>query len=109
MSPPDWPEAIRAYQETLHAVVRGDPEPQKRLWSRSDGVTLANPLGPPVRGWGQVEQAIDHAISQLRDGDPVEFERSLSTPRRVSASYCGSSARVSGSVAPRSSRQAHSA
>jgi ketosteroid isomerase-like protein len=75
MSPPDWPEAIKAYQETLHAVVRGDPEPQKRLWSRRDDVTLANPLGPPARGWGHIEQALDRAVSQLRDGEPVEFER----------------------------------
>src|SRR5438093_11700025 len=74
MSLPEWPEAIKAYQETLHAVVRGDPEPTKRLWSRRDDVTLANPLGPPVRGWSQVEQALDRAVSQLRDGEPMEFE-----------------------------------
>jgi hypothetical protein len=42
---------IEEYHRTIDAIVIGDPEPQKRLWSRGDDVTLANPLGPPVRGW----------------------------------------------------------
>jgi ketosteroid isomerase-like protein len=75
MLPPGLQAFVESYQGTLNAVVRGDPEPTKTLWSRRDDVTLANPLGPPARGWGQVEQASDRAVSQLRDGEPVEFER----------------------------------
>src|SRR5205085_2543887 len=30
---------------------------------------------PPVRGWAEVERATDRAVSQLREGEPVRFER----------------------------------
>ena len=74
MSSLDFEELVERYQESLHAVVRGDPEPQMKLWSRRDDVTLANPLGPPARGWANIEVAADRALSQLRDGEPVQFE-----------------------------------
>ena len=44
------------------------------LWSRRDDVTLANPFGPPVRGWEQVVEVMDHAASQARDGELVSVE-----------------------------------
>ena len=37
-------------------------------------MTLANPLGPPVRGWSQVAEAGARAASQVREGEPVLFE-----------------------------------
>ena len=49
-------------------------EPRKRLWSRGDDVTLANPLGPPVRGWGQVEEHLEQAASTAREGEPLRYE-----------------------------------
>ena len=49
-------------------------EPQKRLWSRGDDVTLANPLGPPVRGWGQVEEHLEQAASTARECEPLRYE-----------------------------------
>ena len=49
-------------------------EPQKRLWSRGDDVTLTNPLGPPVRGWGQVEEHLEQAASTAREGEPLRYE-----------------------------------
>lgn len=45
----------------------------KALFSRSDDVVLANPLGPPVRGRSAVEEATDRAVAFLRDGT-IEFE-----------------------------------
>jgi ketosteroid isomerase-like protein len=42
--------------------------PEKSFWSRRDDVTLANPLGPPRRGWSDVEQATDRAAAEFRDG-----------------------------------------
>ncbi len=50
------------------------PEPQKRLFSRSDDATLANPLGPPARGWSQIVETLERAASQLREGEAVRFE-----------------------------------
>jgi hypothetical protein len=38
-------------------------------------VTPANPLGPPVRGWADVSDALRPAASQLSDGDGLESEQ----------------------------------
>jgi ketosteroid isomerase-like protein len=75
MAADELAQVIEQYHRSLDAVVRGDAAPQKRLFSRSDDATLANPFGPPARGWAQVEQALDRAVAQLRDGEPVAFER----------------------------------
>jgi ketosteroid isomerase-like protein len=55
--------------------MKGDPEAKKGLYSKGDDATLANPLGPPARGWNQVEEALERAASQVRDGEVVAFER----------------------------------
>jgi ketosteroid isomerase-like protein len=55
--------------------VKSDREPKKKLFSRRDDVTLANPLGPRARGWDQVEKTLERAVSQLREGEPIRFER----------------------------------
>ncbi len=37
-------------------------------------MTLANPYGPPVRGWEQVAKSIEHASSLRSDGEFVGSE-----------------------------------
>ncbi|CAH0154652.1 hypothetical protein SRABI83_00801 [Arthrobacter sp. Bi83] len=66
---------VEQYHRALDAFVRGDPAPNKQLFSRLDDVTLANPLGPPARGWSQVENTMERASSQLAEGEPTRFER----------------------------------
>jgi ketosteroid isomerase-like protein len=68
-------QAIDQDHQASAAFVRGDPEPKKRLYSRSDFATLANPLGPPARGWQQVKAGLEAAAAMLRDGEPTTFER----------------------------------
>jgi ketosteroid isomerase-like protein len=46
----------------------------KKLWSHREDVTLANALGPPVRGREQVVRAREHAASQFRDGELTSIE-----------------------------------
>ena len=75
MSIADLDHVIDRYHRAVDAFVQGDPEPQKRLYSRGDDVTLANPIGPPARGWDQVSAAMEHAAAQLRDGEPCTYER----------------------------------
>jgi ketosteroid isomerase-like protein len=77
MAADDLAQAIDDYHRSVEAFVRGDPGPQKRLYSHRDDATLANPLGPPARGWEQIEQTLDHAVSQLRVGE-------TKTPERIS-------------------------
>jgi ketosteroid isomerase-like protein len=71
----DLEEFVEQYQRSLEAVVKGDSSPQERLWSRRDDVTLANPLGPPARGWTEVSNALRRAVSQFDDGEVLASER----------------------------------
>ena len=41
----DFDDMIERTHRSVDAFVAGDPEPNKRLWSRSDDVALANPFG----------------------------------------------------------------
>ena len=75
MLPQDLVEVIEQDHRALNALVRGDPEPKKKMFSHGEDVTLANPLGPPVRGWGNVEPTLERAVSQVREGEPIRFER----------------------------------
>jgi ketosteroid isomerase-like protein len=70
----DLDEVREQYHRAVEAFINGDPEPQKKLWSKRDDVTLANPLGPPVRGWDAVREALERAASQLRDGEALTVE-----------------------------------
>ena len=55
-------------------ITRGNAEVYKALWSRRDDVTLANPFGPPLRGWSKVSAWLDHTATNYRDGQDYEFE-----------------------------------
>ena len=70
----DLDQVIEQYRHSVDEVAKGNPEPQKELFSHREDVTLANPLGPPARGWEQVDQALDRAASTIRDGHIVDAE-----------------------------------
>ena len=74
MSTSDFDEVVEQYHLALGEFVKGNPEPVKKMFSHQEDVTLANPLGPPVRGWEQVAAAGERAASQFRDGESVGFE-----------------------------------
>ena len=61
-------ELIEQYYRAQGEFLRGNPEPVKNLFSHTDDVTLANPYGPPVRGWDEVAKIIEHAASLRSDG-----------------------------------------
>jgi ketosteroid isomerase-like protein len=71
----DLEEVLAQYQRAVEAVLSGDSSLQESLWSRGDDVTLANPLGPPVRGWTEVSDALRRAAAQLSDGEVLASER----------------------------------
>jgi ketosteroid isomerase-like protein len=70
----DVDELIERYQRGLDDFMKGNPETVKGLFSHSEYVTLANPLGPPAHGWEQVSATIEHAASQFRDGRLVSVD-----------------------------------
>jgi ketosteroid isomerase-like protein len=70
----DLDAIVEESHRALDAFVKGDPGPLKASFSRRDDVTLANPFGPPRRGWDEVEQTMDRAATHYRDGGVVGFE-----------------------------------
>jgi ketosteroid isomerase-like protein len=74
VSQTDFDDAIEAYRQALHAYMSGDLRPVLELFSIRDDVTLANPLGPPVRGPAEVAKAAAAAAAQLSDGSIRGFE-----------------------------------
>ena len=70
----DVDELIEQYHLASDEFLKGNPEPVNKLWSRRQDVTLANPFGPPVRGWDEVAKVTEHAASQVRDGQLVSVE-----------------------------------
>jgi hypothetical protein len=70
----DVDQLMGQYQLALGEFVKGNPDPVKELYSHRDDVTLANPLGPPARGWEQVTKTIEHAASNIRDGEITSFD-----------------------------------
>ena len=65
---------MEEYRRAGLEITRGNPEVYKSLWSRRDDVTLANPFGPPVRGWEEVSARLDLAASNYRDGRDYEVQ-----------------------------------
>ncbi len=74
MSTTDFDEVVEHYQRALGEFVKGNPEPVKMMFSHREDVTLANPIGPVVRGWEQVAATLERAASQLREGEKGGFE-----------------------------------
>ncbi len=70
----DVDQLIEQFHLASNEFLKGNPEPVKKLWSRREDVSLANPFGPPARGWEQVAKIIEHAASQVRDGELTSIE-----------------------------------
>jgi ketosteroid isomerase-like protein len=69
---------LEEYHRAGREITNGNPEAYKRLYSRRDEVTLANPFGPPARGWNEVSTTLDRAAANYRNGEVVAFDN-LST------------------------------
>jgi ketosteroid isomerase-like protein len=70
----DLDEVVEQSHLALGEIVKGNPEPLKMVYSQREDVTLANPFGPPVRGWEQAATTMERAASNYREGEIVGFE-----------------------------------
>jgi ketosteroid isomerase-like protein len=70
----DLDQVIEQCQKALDEFVKGNPKPMRQMFSHRDDVSLANPFGPPARGWDEVAATMDRAASNLRGGGMVAFE-----------------------------------
>ena len=70
----DFDDVLEQYHLALDEIMKGSAQGYKRAYSHRDDVTLANPFGPPVRGWEEVARALERAASNYRDGEAIGFE-----------------------------------
>lgn len=74
VSNPDLSEFLGRYHAALDEFFRGNPNPAKVLYSHRADASLSNPFGPFVLGWPEVEETMDQAASNYRDGRATGFE-----------------------------------
>lgn len=74
LNTPDFHPTVLRTQQAVAALLGGDPEPEKALWSRRDDITLANPAGGYRRGWPDVEEGLDLAASGFAGGRSCTFD-----------------------------------
>jgi ketosteroid isomerase-like protein len=70
----DFDALIEPYHGALRAIINGDPSAYKAMYSEGEDVTLANPFGGVARGRAEVEQRLDGAAANYRDGEIVGYE-----------------------------------
>jgi ketosteroid isomerase-like protein len=70
----DFDEVLEPYHLALGEIINGNPDGYKKLYSHRDDVTLANPFGPPARGWDEVARTLERAASHYREGELTGFE-----------------------------------
>jgi ketosteroid isomerase-like protein len=74
MAAPNLDRFVDQYHRALDEFFRGDPEPTKTLYSHREDASLANPFGPVAVGWEKVEETMERAASNYRDGGATGFE-----------------------------------
>jgi hypothetical protein len=70
----DLDELRNRYHQSVAAFTQGNPNVQKPLWSRRGDVTLANPLGPPAKGFDGVCGVMDSAARLISQGEGYTFD-----------------------------------
>lgn len=75
MSASDLVKVVEQVHQGLDAFMKGDAGPVLQLFSHRPDVTLANPFGPPARGWDEVRETAELAATHYREGEAVGFDR----------------------------------
>ena len=70
----DLDRVLERFKRAGNEFVKGNPKPVQEMFSHKEDVTLANPFGPPARGWEQVAEAQERGASVFRDGEIYNFE-----------------------------------
>jgi lactoylglutathione lyase len=69
----DFTATVARTQRAVAALLGGDPEPEKDLWSRRNDIILANPAGGFRRGWQEVETGLNLAARGFAGGRACTF------------------------------------
>lgn len=74
MADTDLEQFVAQYHSAMDEFFRGNPEPAKLLYSHREDASLGNPFGPVAVGWSRVEETMERAASNYRDGGATGFE-----------------------------------
>ncbi len=67
--------AVAASHDALRSMTQGDNRPTMALWSRREDAVLANPLGPPVAGWANIDRESARVAAMFAgEVEPMTFE-----------------------------------
>ena len=66
---------LEEYHRALGELINGNPDVYKSMFSQREDVSLGNPFGPFGRGRAAVEQRLERAASNYRDGELTAFDR----------------------------------
>ncbi len=73
----DFDLIIAPYHEALTAIINGDPEGYKALYSEGEDITLANPMAFAVAGGrSEVFERLEGAASKFGGGEPMNSRAS---------------------------------
>jgi ketosteroid isomerase-like protein len=70
----DFDQVLERFKRAGNEFMKGNPKPVQDLFSHREDVTLANPFGPPARGWDEVAKTQERGASYYRDGEIYAFE-----------------------------------
>ena len=70
----DLDEALEHIKLAAKEFLKGNPEPQKMIFSRRGDATLLNPFGSLDHGFEQVAERLERFASQLSDGEITSFD-----------------------------------
>src|SRR5215212_9553699 len=87
----DLEGVLEQFKQAGNEFVKGNPKPVQELFSHRDDVTLANPFGPPARGWEEVAEAQERGAAVFRDGEVWDSRPWPSMRPPSSPVSCGSS------------------
>ena len=70
----DLDEALEQIKLAGSEFLKGNPEPQKMIFSHREDATLLNPFGSLDHGFEQVAERMERFASQLSDGEVTSFD-----------------------------------
>ena len=65
---------LEEYHRALGELINGNPDVYKSMFSQREDVSLGNPFGPFGRGRAAVEQRLERAASNYKDGELTAFD-----------------------------------
>ena len=68
-------DLLEEYHRALRELTNGNAEVYKAMLSEREHVTLGNPFGPFAHGRAAVEERLERAASNYREGELTRFEQ----------------------------------